>query len=135
MGGTDANAVSGHDIHIPFQNDLCCRDLRESLFEISEAQTGIGFGEVAFNKRYREYLFLSSRVRNPGPIGKVYLIVFWRVFRVFFISCFRDSITFTSYLPSFSLNISFTILGLALPLVSRMTWPTKNPMSLVLPFL
>lgn len=37
--------------------------------------------------------------------------------------------------PSFSFKIWLTTLGLALPLVAFMTWPTKNPTNLILPFL
>lgn len=35
--------------------------------------------------------------------------------------------------PSFRRRISLTIFGLALPLVARITSPTKKPISLVLP--
>ena len=44
-----------------------------------------------------------------------------------------DSTTNKPY-PSFRFNISLTNFGLALPLVSFMIWPTKNPNNLVLPF-
>ena len=54
MSGADANVVFGHDIHIPFQNNLRCSDLRKSLFQISEGEAIIGFGEFAFNKMYRD---------------------------------------------------------------------------------
>ena len=35
--------------------------------------------------------------------------------------------------PSFCFSMSFTNFGLAWPLVSRITWPTKNPNNFVLP--
>ena len=37
------------------------------------------------------------------------------------------------FYPSFFLNISLTTLGLALPLVCFITWPTKKPISFLLP--
>lgn len=55
MSGTDAKVVSGYDIHIPFQNDLCCGDLGKSLFQISEGQTGIGFGAFALKNPAASY--------------------------------------------------------------------------------
>ena len=53
MSGADPDIVSGLKIHIPFKNDLRCRNLRKSFFQISEGEAGIGFGAFAFNKMDR----------------------------------------------------------------------------------
>jgi hypothetical protein len=63
MSGADPDIVSGLKIHISFKNDLRGRHLRKSLFEISEGEAGIGFGEFAFNKMDRPSVVITPAIK------------------------------------------------------------------------
>lgn len=64
MSEADPDIVSGLKITIPFKSDLCGRNLRKSLFEISEGEAGIGFGEFAFNMVVR----FSMDLKRPKSV-------------------------------------------------------------------